>query len=494
MTNAVSPLPFWTPIHFENHDLASPLERFSEVYFDFGGIVAEIAYLHDSHIEVALNKLNPLPFILTCAKVVLIATLLLPLTVFLLVVKWVLRARTVWVIQNQNPPKSGEGGSALSKEEINENELKELHKKINDFEIKPETLDELKSLLAQFIDCYLKNEDFPLLAVEERLDLYELYQEAFSNWRDFRVSFDREKTTKKVSNVIELSSIIKPLRKSKKNTKKRDKDNSQFAPQLINDKWVSRFSALSTEHKKNEDRTQATIINHRDGPINYFAVYDGHGGADCSEALKEHLHTYIGKELESVSLSDPLAASNALKRAFVKANQDWRKSAEENVYLNGGSTATVTIWQADVLYTANAGDSRAVLIIDDEIIQLSKDAKLEDPKFARSVTKRGGIIKKNRVMGSIGMARCFGDLGIKGLTALPTIHRLKIDNAADKKIFLIIASDGVWDVLSTPDVLKAYKKLKTVKAEYLSCYLVEKAIDLGSQDDITVLVANPKFA
>lgn len=492
MSNTLSPLPFWTPLHFENHDLASPVERFSEVYFELGGVIAEIVHLHDSHIEVALNKLNPPPFILTCAKVVLIATMLLPLTVFLLVVKWILRARTVFVIQNQNPKKTGEGESTLSKEEIKENELQELYKKIKEFEIKPENTDDFNGLIAQFIDSYLENEDYPRLDVEEKgLDLYELYQQALTNWRDFRVSFNREKTSKKVSHVIELSSILKPLRKSKRITKNRDKDTSQLNPQLINDKWVSRVSALSTDHKNNEDRTQAALINHKDGPINYFAVYDGHGGGDCSEKLKEHLHTYVEKELESISLSDPLATSNALKRAFVKANQAWKKAAEENMYLNGGSTATVTIWQGDVLYTANAGDSRAVLIVDDEIVQLSKDAKLEDPKFAGSVTKRGGVIKKNRVMGSIGMARCFGDLGIKGLTARPTVSHHKIENGAGKKIFLIIASDGLWDVLSTPDVLKAYNELKEVNADYLSCYLVNKAIHLESQDDITVLVATP---
>lgn len=493
MSNTVSPLPFWTPLHFGNHDLASPVERFSEVYFELGGIIAEIVHLHDSHIEVALNKLNPPPFILTCAKVVLIATMLLPLTVFLLVVKWILRARTVFVIQNQNPKKTGES-ETISKAEKKEKELQELHKKIKEFEIKPENADEFNGLIAQFIDSYLENEDYPRLVVEEEgLDLYELYQQALTNWRDFRVSFNREKTSKKVSHVIELSSILKPLRKSKKITKNRNKDTSQLNPQLINDKWVSRVTALSTDHKNNEDRTQATLINHKDGPINYFAVYDGHGGSDCSEKLKEHLHTYVEKELQNISLSDPLATSNALKKAFIKANQAWKEAAEENMYLNGGSTATVTLWQGDVLYTANAGDSRAVLIVDDEIIQLSKDAKLEDPKCAGSVTKRGGVIKKNRVMGSIGMARCFGDLGIKGLTARPTISRYKVDNGAGKKIFLIIASDGVWDVLSTPDVLKAYKELKTKEVETLSDSMVNRALKLESQDDITVLVTSPRL-
>ena len=59
----------------------------------------------------------------------------------------------------------------------------------------------------------------------------------------------------------------------------------------------------------------------------------------------------------------------------------------------------------------------------------------------------GGIVMENRVAGSLAVTRAFGDHALKndGVTAKPYINK-HVLRPFDK--FLVIASDGVWDVLT----------------------------------------------
>jgi protein phosphatase PTC1 len=107
-----------------------------------------------------------------------------------------------------------------------------------------------------------------------------------------------------------------------------------------------------------------------------------------------------------------------------------------------------------VLYVANVGDTRGVMMSGANTFQrVSYDHKATDKQEIDRVKKDGGIIMDERVGGALAITRAFGDYALKrdGVTAKPSItkHFLK---PADK--FLVIASDGIWDVLEDEDTCK----------------------------------------
>ena len=78
-----------------------------------------------------------------------------------------------------------------------------------------------------------------------------------------------------------------------------------------------------------------------------------------------------------------------------------------------GSTAVVAIVRREinhnVLYVANAGDSRAVLSKNGTAERLSKDHKATDPQEIARVKSEGGSIMDNRVAGGLAITRAIGD-------------------------------------------------------------------------------------
>lgn len=99
-----------------------------------------------------------------------------------------------------------------------------------------------------------------------------------------------------------------------------------------------------------------------------------------------------------------------------------------------------------MLYVANVGDTRAVLSNNGVAERLSVDHKSTNEQEVARIKNGGGLIFGNRVGGQLAITRAFGDHFLKndGVIANPYIKR-HVLRPSDK--CLVIASDGVWDVL-----------------------------------------------
>ena len=124
-----------------------------------------------------------------------------------------------------------------------------------------------------------------------------------------------------------------------------------------------------------------------------------------------------------------------------------------------GCTAVICLISEDMLYTANVGDSRAVLCYSDKrVVQVTQDHKPDLPAEQERIKKAGGTIKHNRVQGSLSLTRAVGDHIHKNnpalapedqiITAFPDIY-IQTLKGVD---LLILACDGVWDVASSESV------------------------------------------
>ncbi|XP_058189140.1 probable protein phosphatase 2C 72 [Rhododendron vialii] len=136
-----------------------------------------------------------------------------------------------------------------------------------------------------------------------------------------------------------------------------------------------------------------------------------------------------------------------------------------------GTTAVVVIRQGEDLSIANLGDSRAVMgtITQEDgvlrAVQLTTDLKPGLPMEADRIRKSNGRVVAlkeephiQRVWlphldsPGLAMSRAFGDFLLKnhGIIAIPDVSYRRLTSNDQ---FLVLATDGVWDVLSNNDVV-----------------------------------------
>lgn len=137
-----------------------------------------------------------------------------------------------------------------------------------------------------------------------------------------------------------------------------------------------------------------------------------------------------------------------------------------------GCTACVTIITESKIYVANIGDSRCVLCKGGIAINLSKDHKPELEEEKQRIEKAGGYVEENRVNGSIALSRTLGDFRYKKNTRLSLGEQLitpfpdiKVEPIEKDTQFLLIASDGIWDFMSSQNAVE-YIREQMAKCEF----------------------------
>ncbi|KID66176.1 uncharacterized protein G6M90_00g067930 [Metarhizium brunneum] len=250
----------------------------------------------------------------------------------------------------------------------------------------------------------------------------------------------------------------------------------------------------------------------------YAGVYDGHAGWATSAVLRQALIPYVSHAVSRIAAStSPELIDSAIKSAF--SNLDARIMNEAKYAAQGaaaaepgsaavlaaiapavsGSCALLSMYEpaSSMLRTAVTGDSRAVLgSWSDEAggysaVALSKDQTGFNQDEVRRLDKAhpgeiGDMIdpKTGRLLG-IAITRGFGDhrwklskdavtslqgnfYGFAGrpgyksppyMTAEPEVTTRKVAT----KDFVILASDGLWDVISNDDAVECVSRWLAAK-------------------------------
>jgi protein phosphatase 2C len=238
------------------------------------------------------------------------------------------------------------------------------------------------------------------------------------------------------------------------------------------------------------------LIDHLD----FYAVYDGHGGKQVAEHCADTLHVHLKEQLEA---GKPM--SDALMASFEKTDAAIDDSVGSGSGMIG-STAVVVVRGPLSYWVANCGDSRAVLCRDGECHAMTSVHHPDDPVELVRINESGGIVVKNggipRVMGLLSMSRAIGDhdLTLYGLTWRPDVREI-LRTSHDE--FLLLASDGLFDVMSDAEAVtlarrsleRAFERCGTVDAASTSLaariaasVLTKMAISRGSRDNVTVVI------
>ena len=238
-----------------------------------------------------------------------------------------------------------------------------------------------------------------------------------------------------------------------------------------------------------------------------LGVFDGHGayGHDVSGYLKDHMEESILRSLKSSDLSNPELVISAIQAAYRSLAAGIRTNTIDSVH--SGSTSVTVVIIGDLCICSNVGDSRAVLLRSDHSrwlpVPLSEDHKPEVEEERARILQRGGVIAPQTNSSGplrvwlpgeqapgLAMTRSMGDtLASKiGVTSDPEIREIQL-TSQDKA--LILASDGVWEVLSNEEVAGILKDCEGNSAEYTAQRVVEEAVgrwDGRTVDDVTAVV------
>eukprot|EP00747_Dinoflagellata_sp_TGD_P168566 gnl/TRDRNA2_/TRDRNA2_195240_c0_seq1.p1 gnl/TRDRNA2_/TRDRNA2_195240_c0~~gnl/TRDRNA2_/TRDRNA2_195240_c0_seq1.p1 ORF type:complete len:479 (+),score=111.87 gnl/TRDRNA2_/TRDRNA2_195240_c0_seq1:70-1506(+) len=318
--------------------------------------------------------------------------------------------------------------------------------------------------------------------------------------------------------------------------------NSGSAPRMRPDVYETRLGKLlisagvaSWQGNKEvqEDRYALEItLESADGQrIIGFGVYDGHAGSLCVDALLESLPRNLQKCLSLKAALTEETLREAVLEACTLVDSEFLVQARERAALDGSCALLALIFPAEGraaatdyrLLVVNLGDSRAVLCKSSTAgsesartqgVRLSDDQKPGRPDERRRIENNGGVVGVRDVcyrvftpglatlggrslVGGLSVSRAFGDLlmkepqryGCPGVTgalvsAVPEIHAYDLHLDTDR--FLVLACDGVWDVVDDQEAV-------TVCAEHRhpdrsAHALVRRSFEIGSDDNLTAVV------
>ena len=256
------------------------------------------------------------------------------------------------------------------------------------------------------------------------------------------------------------------------------------------------------EHPNKEFReTMEDFYDFKDLSFNYFScfyfsIFDGHNGTQVALYLKENFSKVLLNELKVILFANNYKSNienviSAVKNSFEKIDKNIINN--KNIKDDIGSTGTIILLYRDpydnskiILISANIGDSKGYLINKQSIKKITKEHKCKDTNEVERIKKKGGLVFQGRVFGTLMLTRSFGDKEMKqyGVISSPYCFSTLIH---ENDLYIIIGSDGVWDVFSNDNEIYELSKEKMSSKEFAE-KIVKMSIDRGTTDNVSCLV------
>ena len=262
--------------------------------------------------------------------------------------------------------------------------------------------------------------------------------------------------------------------------------------------------------KINQDKGFTTYPYNSNPRYALLGVYDGHGehGHKVSKFVLNEIENNL--ELHPAFESD---TAKAFEEVFVAADEELRDatfSAEHS-----GTTAVIVLIKDSELIMANVGDSRAVLgrkceSGTTEAHDLTVDQNPNSTGEMERIIAAGGFVTEPEEEGyaarvwldkecteiGLAMSRSIGDFAVKdvGVISTPVITNHILE---ERDEFLIVASDGVWEFITSQQAVDIVRKIIYEKGCKAACEeLIETAAACWQEeegdyrDDITTVIVN----
>ena len=214
------------------------------------------------------------------------------------------------------------------------------------------------------------------------------------------------------------------------------------------------------------------------GEWQFAGVFDGMGGGEMGELASRDTAIIF---LEAVArLGDAPSKTEVdlcLRKAFLQANN--RIVDLQKEYKIFGTTGTVLCSNGVEFKLYHLGDSRAYLVRDDELLQLTKDQTLAQMKLEVGMYQEddpAAEADKHKLTEYIG--RDWTRENIKPVESLWI--------PIEKGDCVLLCSDGLYDMCANEEIAKILWGGDAIKSKVTS--LVDKARDRGGEDNITCVL------
>eukprot|EP00261_Vitis_vinifera_P034303 XP_019075546.1 PREDICTED: probable protein phosphatase 2C 34 isoform X2 [Vitis vinifera] len=299
------------------------------------------------------------------------------------------------------------------------------------------------------------------------------------------------------------------------------------SPGIINSRGSSNFASVFSKKGKKGVNQDCFIVWEEFGcqeDMTFCGIFDGHGlwGHHVAKRVRKLMPSFLlchwqetlalAQGFDMMGLDRNLCPFDIWRQSYLKTCAAIDEELEQHADLDSfrsGTTALTIVRQGELIIIANVGDSRAVLgtTSDDGslvAVQLTVDFKPNLPQEAERITKSRGQVyclqdepgvyrvwMPNTKTPGLAISRAFGDYCMKdfGVISVPEVTQR---NITSRDQFAILATDGVWDVISNQEAVEivssAPDRNKSAKR------LVECAVDAWKRkkrgvatDDITAI-------
>merc|ERR1719293_288746 len=189
---------------------------------------------------------------------------------------------------------------------------------------------------------------------------------------------------------------------------------------------------------------------------------------------------------------------------FLSLDEKLRKIPEvANGEDKSGTTAVCALITEKYVLFSNCGDSRGVLSVKGDGGGSNPALATQDHKPSNTIEREriqnaGGNVMIQRVNGSLAVSRALGDFEYKNVDGKgpteqlvspePEFYIKERDESRDE--FLVLACDGVWDVMSNEEIcsfighrMRVHDNLETICNEVIDTCLYK-----GSRDNMSIII------
>lgn len=236
-----------------------------------------------------------------------------------------------------------------------------------------------------------------------------------------------------------------------------------------------------------------------------FAVFDGHAGKNVAEISAAEFTNHLSKQSPFNTLKDDDEyKEDEIKNAIQEAFRSWdkelynRANSQHSRADRSGSTATGVIVTPKHFFFFNVGDSRTVLIRNNQVEFFTADHKPTNEEEKKRIEDAGGRVMIQRINGSLAVSRALGDFEYKNRDDLSDLEQLvspmpdvtcKERNSVSDN-YIVVACDGIYDVMSNEEVAEfcTDRLISSNDQTTVPGTLLDLCLHKGSRDNMSAII------
>ncbi|BFU19400.1 leucine rich repeat / protein phosphatase 2C domain containing protein [Entamoeba histolytica HM-1:IMSS-B] len=212
---------------------------------------------------------------------------------------------------------------------------------------------------------------------------------------------------------------------------------------------------------------------------NYFAaICDGHSGVVTAQTCASKIMMTLENILKS---NEQCSIKDSLIQAFTHINSEIIEKG-----LKDGTTCLCLVITENIFYIANTGDCRCLLIGDDYFLPLTVSHRPSNKTEYKRIRENGGFVIGNRTNGGLAVSRSLGDSANQPI--ISPIPDVVVRQKSSSDRYLVLACDGVWDVMSDEKVYSIIKQYSKYHPTKIANTIKDLSLCFGSTDNISCIV------